>query len=195
MAQILYFALSRKREFLADAGAVRLTRYPEGLASALEKIAGSKTPMQTANKVTAPMYISSPFRGQKASLFSTHPSAEQRIHVLRAMMHGANFQDYDQAYRSVTGKSGVIPASALKDSESSPTRQADTRSEPMPPAAAKAQERIRFGDFLRQQRACLYHLPLRGQAETAAEPANQQSTMPTVQDRAHCQPILKRELP
>jgi len=67
------------------------------------------------------------------------------------MMHGANFQDYDQAYRSVTGKSGVIPASALKDSEAIPTRQADTRSEPKPQAAAKAQERLRFGDFLRQQ--------------------------------------------
>ncbi|MEN6309009.1 MAG: M48 family metallopeptidase, partial [Anaerohalosphaeraceae bacterium] len=151
MAQILYFALSRKREFLADAGAVRLTRYPEGLASALEKIAGSKTPMQAANKVTAPMYISSPFRGKQASLFSTHPSAEQRIHVLRAMMQGANYQDYDQAYRSVTGKAGVIPASALTDSESIPTRQADTRSGPQPQAAAKAEQRIRFGDFIRQQ--------------------------------------------
>ncbi|HML75589.1 MAG TPA: M48 family metallopeptidase [Anaerohalosphaeraceae bacterium] len=151
MAQILYFALSRKREFLADAGAVRLTRYPEGLASALEKISGSKIPMETANKVTAPMYISSPFRGAKANLFSTHPSAQQRIHVLRAMMHGANYQDYDQAYRSVTGKSGVIPAAALKESEAIPTRQADTRSEPQPQPAAKAQQRILFGDFIRKQ--------------------------------------------
>lgn len=151
MAQILYFALSRKREFLADAGAVRLTRYPEGLASALEKIAGSRIPMETANKVTAPMYIASPFRGRQASLFSTHPAPEERIRILRAMMHGANYQDYDQAYRSVTGKSGIIPASALNHSESIPTRQADIRSQPQSQATDKAQQRIRLGDFIRQQ--------------------------------------------
>src|SRR3990172_5473377 len=56
-AQLLYFAISRKREYLADASAVRFTRYPEGLASALEKISQSNIDLQTANKVTAPMYI------------------------------------------------------------------------------------------------------------------------------------------
>ena len=63
MAYLLYFALSRRREYLADAGAARLTRYPEGLAGALEKIANDKSPqLATVNKVTAPMYIVNPFK-------------------------------------------------------------------------------------------------------------------------------------
>ncbi len=63
MTQLLYFALSRRREYLADAGAVRLTRYPEGLASALEKIANDRAPqLASANKVTAPMFIVNPFK-------------------------------------------------------------------------------------------------------------------------------------
>ena len=67
MARLLYFALSRRREYLADAGAARLTRYPEGLASALEKIATDPAPqLAAANDATAPMYIVNPFkkRGQ-----------------------------------------------------------------------------------------------------------------------------------
>lgn len=115
-SQILYFALSRKREYLADAGAVRLTRYPEGLASALEKIGGSTISMESANKVTAPMYIANPFRGAKAmSLFSTHPPIEERVRILRNMSHGAAFKDYNAAYDQVTHRGGVIPASALKE--------------------------------------------------------------------------------
>jgi len=74
LTQLLYFALSRKREYLADAGGVRLTRYPEGLAGALEKISGTNINMEAANKVTAPMYIANPFRGKKMmNLYSTHP--------------------------------------------------------------------------------------------------------------------------
>lgn len=115
-AQVLYFSLSRKREYLADAGAVRLTRYPEGLASALEKISGSKVPMETANKVTAPMYIASPFLGKKSmNLFSTHPPIEERIRILRNMSHGAALVDYEKSYEAVTNRAGMIPPSALRD--------------------------------------------------------------------------------
>ncbi len=118
MAQLLYFALSRRREYLADAGAVRLTRYPEGLASALEKIAGDRTPLEAANNVTAPMYISMPFKGRKAAhLHSTHPPIEERIRVLRNMSRGASFKDYSDSYSQTVGKASIVPPSAVKAAE------------------------------------------------------------------------------
>lgn len=89
-AQLIQLAISRKREFLADASGALLTRYPEGLASALEKISGYGRPMQNVNRATAHMFIASPFGGaglgkKAASLFMTHPPAEQRIKILRDM--------------------------------------------------------------------------------------------------------------
>jgi heat shock protein HtpX len=89
MAQMLKFALSRQREYLADASAALLTRYPEGLARALEKIKADTTPLKKANTATAHLYIESPLedrRGSKiANLFSTHPPTEERIRRLRGM--------------------------------------------------------------------------------------------------------------
>ncbi len=119
MAQLLYFALSRRREYLADAGAARLTRYPEGLANALEKIAGDRSPqLKTANKVTAPMYIVNPFKKAGAmklsDLTSTHPPISQRIKILRNMSQGASFKHYSDAFAATTGqKKTVVPAAAL----------------------------------------------------------------------------------
>jgi heat shock protein HtpX len=115
MAQLIYFAISRKREYLADASAALYTRNPEGLASALEKLGTSTGQLKSANKATAPMYIVNPFRkkGMKASdLSSTHPPISERIRILRAMA-GASFIDYDQAYRQVHRGEGVIPAASL----------------------------------------------------------------------------------
>jgi heat shock protein HtpX len=149
LVQILYFALSRKREYMADAGAVRLTRYPEGLANALEKIAGSPLPVAAANKATAPMYIASPFRGTQLSLFSTHPPVNERIAVLRKMAYGSAYQNYDTAYRDVTGRAGVIPASALRETESVPNRTAASPTT-LESDLTKAQQHIRIGDFIRQ---------------------------------------------
>ena len=81
--QILYFSLSRRREYLADAGAVRLSRYPEGLASALEKISQNNKPLETANKVTAPMYISTPIKSKKGvNLYSPHRPIQKRMQNL-----------------------------------------------------------------------------------------------------------------
>jgi heat shock protein HtpX len=114
-AQLIYFAISRKREYLADASSALYTRYPEGLASALEKLAGSTEQLKSANQATAPMYIINPFRkkGLKASdLTSTHPPISERIRILRAMA-GASFNNYDQAYRQVHGGRGVISAASL----------------------------------------------------------------------------------
>ncbi|MFH0819072.1 MAG: M48 family metallopeptidase [Patescibacteria group bacterium] len=85
LAKIVQLAISRKREFLADGSAVLLTRYPEGLARALEKIKTQATPLTHANKATAHLYISSPF-AQKSffgNMFSTHPPIDERIAKLR----------------------------------------------------------------------------------------------------------------
>ena len=84
-AKLIQLAISRKREFLADADGVLLTRYPEGLASALEKISQAGIPMQHANSATAHLFISNPFGGagkKVAGLFSTHPPVEERIKAL-----------------------------------------------------------------------------------------------------------------
>jgi len=118
MAYLLYFALSRRREYLADAGAARLTRYPEGLASALEKIANDRSPQLAAvNKVTAPMYIVNPFKKKKAvklsDLTSTHPPISERIRILRNMTHGASFKDYSDSFTKVTHNKTVVPPTAL----------------------------------------------------------------------------------
>jgi heat shock protein HtpX len=118
MAYLLYFALSRRREYLADAGSARLTRYPEGLASALEKIANDTSPqLATVNKVTAPMYIVNPFKkaaGMKLSdLTSTHPPISERIKILRSMSSGASFKDYSDSYSKITHRKTVIPPAAL----------------------------------------------------------------------------------
>ena len=84
-AKLIQLAISRKREFLADASGALLTRYPDGLASALEKISDAHIPMRNANTATAHLYISNPFgvTGKKvSSLFSTHPSVEDRVNAL-----------------------------------------------------------------------------------------------------------------
>lgn len=131
-AYLLYFALSRRREYLADAGAARLTRYPEGLASALEKIAGDPSPqLAVANKVTAPMYIANPFKrkGQRrlSDLTSTHPPISERIKILRNMSQGASFKEYSKAYTAVTHAPTVVPAAAAAAKEDVALRQADVR--------------------------------------------------------------------
>ena len=101
IAMLIQLAISRKREYLADASGALLTRYPEGLASALEKISSDTEPLEAANKATAHLYIADPFHsdtpamrlksgnspGWLAGLFNTHPPAAERIRRLRGM-HG-----------------------------------------------------------------------------------------------------------
>ena len=91
-AQMIQMAISRKREYLADASGALLTRYPEGLASALEKIHAYAQPMRRANNATAHLFIADPFGGDSRSfrqkisgLFQTHPPAADRIRILRNM--------------------------------------------------------------------------------------------------------------
>lgn len=91
VATLIQLAISRKREFLADADGALLTRYPEGLARALEKISGDTEPLEVANKATAHMYIVNPLKGDGngrswfVNMFSTHPPIEERVAALRGM--------------------------------------------------------------------------------------------------------------
>jgi heat shock protein HtpX len=88
IAQLIRMAVSRKREFLADANGAFLTRYPPGLASALKKLAADKEPLEAANKATAHLYIINPLKGAKGAvnkLFSTHPPTEERVAALDKM--------------------------------------------------------------------------------------------------------------
>ena len=153
MAYLLYFALSRKREYLADAGAARLTRYPEGLASALGKIANDKSPqLVSVNKVTAPMYIINPFKKKGkavklSDLSSTHPPISERIKILRNMTHGASFKDYSDSYGKIvhTNKTPIFASVLTK--EDIALRQASV--------GAKRQERLgkqvhQIGDIMRK---------------------------------------------
>jgi len=87
IANIIKLAISRKREYLADASGALLTRYPEGLASALEKISKSHVPFEKASTATAHLFISNPFQKKSfTKLFSTHPPIEDRVNKLRGMI-------------------------------------------------------------------------------------------------------------
>lgn len=90
VATVIRLAVSRRREFLADASSALLTRYPDGLANALEKIARDDVPLRYAHNGTAHLFISNPFKGKTgknwfAKLFMTHPPLEERIKILRGM--------------------------------------------------------------------------------------------------------------
>lgn len=89
-AQLIKLAISRKREFLADASGALLTRYPEGLARALEKISADPHPLKTASDATSHLFVVSPFRGKEKTswlhkVFATHPPVEERVRALRGM--------------------------------------------------------------------------------------------------------------
>jgi heat shock protein HtpX len=91
VAYMMQFTISRKREFAADADGALLTRYPEGLARALEKISSDPEPLEVANRATAHLYITSPLKGRDgkltwfAKLMATHPPVEERINKLRGI--------------------------------------------------------------------------------------------------------------
>lgn len=93
LAYMIRFAMSRQREFLADAGAVELTRYPQGMISALEKLGGCREPLEVANRATAHLYIVNPLKNamkgqghELSSVFRTHPPLHDRIERLQALI-------------------------------------------------------------------------------------------------------------
>lgn len=109
LAQMIYFACSRRREYLADASAARFTRYPEGLASALEKLSVAQVRRQEVNRVLAPMYIVSPMPVAAAiGLYSTHPPVDDRVKILRGMAGGAAYTDYEAAFKKIVGRGACI---------------------------------------------------------------------------------------
>ncbi len=124
LAQLLYFACSRRREYLADAGSAVYTRYPEGLASALEIISGNPGGKESVSRALAPMYIINPLQGARAfsSLTSTHPPVEERIRILRSMGGGASYTAYAAAANTIgSGKAVNIPAEALSAEQGAQT--------------------------------------------------------------------------
>ena len=156
LAQLLYFACSRRREYLADACAARFTRYPEGLASALEKIAGNMTKMKDVNRVTAPMYIINPLQGRSmASLFSTHPATEDRIKVLRGMDGGSGYGQYERAFERVSGGK-LLSGDTVKQADDAAIRAPSAGEEAG--ALTKTREAVdvlhRMGGYLFLQCAC-----------------------------------------
>jgi len=155
MAQLIYFAISRKREYLADASSALYTRYPDGLASALEKLGASTGQLKSANQATAPMYIVNPFRkqGRAASdLTSTHPPISERIRILHAMAGGASYADYDKAYQQVhKGGAGVMPATALAGAGAVGLRAAQPELVLKEPEPSRVERTREVGDLLWQK--------------------------------------------
>ncbi|MFQ5807423.1 MAG: M48 family metallopeptidase [Phycisphaerae bacterium] len=158
VAQLLYFACSRRREYLADASAARFTRYPEGLASALERIskrASAKAKAESKpNRVMAPMYIVNPLQAKAAfSLTSTHPPTEKRVQILRSMGGQAGFVAYEAAYRKAMGaQRGCLGARTLEGADAVATRPPTPEPEKKQQAVARAREVTdlldRMADFL-----------------------------------------------
>jgi heat shock protein HtpX len=143
-ARLIYLAISRKREYLADASAAQFTRYPEGLASALEKIADVGIPLESANKATAPMYIVNPFAGKGmafAGWTSTHPPIEERINILRSMGGFADYRAYQRSFAKIRGKpTAIIPSSGIRGTKQLEARGPSTDLEPEKSKKATARE-------------------------------------------------------
>ena len=151
-ARLIYFAISRKREYLADASSALYTRYPEGLASALEKIGGSTVQLKSANQATAPMYIANPFRQKgkaAADLTSTHPPLSERIRILRSMAGGASLGDYDNAYQQVhQGGRGVFAPSTIIATGAVGLRAAGTEAVSVEPEPSKLERTREVTDLM-----------------------------------------------
>lgn len=125
LARLIYFACSRRREYLADASSARFTRYPEGLASALEKMgAFYRRGRGTPHRVLAPLYIVNPMTALAATgLLSTHPPTEERILILRSMGGGVGYVDYETAFRKILGGSVIGTRTLSVEGASLPARR------------------------------------------------------------------------
>ncbi len=147
--QLLYFALSRRREYLADGCGALFTRYPEGLASALEKISANPGLKEKKNRVMAPMYIVNPLQESRAAgLTSTHPPTADRIRILRSMA-GASLAEYEAAYGEAT-KHSIVPKSALETSRPIGIRPPWKEEKPEVPEPQPREKVRQTGDLLRK---------------------------------------------
>lgn len=140
-ARLLWLACSRRREYLADATSARLTRYPQGLAAALEKIAagaGAESKL-AANRSLAPLYIENPLH--LSGLFSTHPPIQERIDILRAMSGDAGLAGYQAAFEKVNGKPVMSPRTVEK-TEPAPIRTAGPERNAAAASIARSREAL-----------------------------------------------------
>lgn len=144
IAQMIFYASSRTREYLADAYSAVFTRYPEGLASALEKISSSKVSLKSASRATAPLYIVNPIlklNSVDENWQSTHPPTAKRIQILRAISGATGLDEYNTAFCKVSGKNdggiggqavGVIPFDSIEeDFNHQEIRKASAVSDPL----------------------------------------------------------------
>jgi len=154
MIRLLYFACSRRREYLADASGAQFTRYPEGLASALEKISAAGVHPAFATQTTAPMFIVNPFSATEegSSLFATHPPAVERIRILRGM-GGASFRDYEEAFQRIKSR-GVIGAQSLQAEHAQTIREPSSEEEPFESQRAIHNLSYRLHGYLPIQCTC-----------------------------------------
>ncbi|MEX2016431.1 MAG: M48 family metalloprotease, partial [Candidatus Hydrogenedentales bacterium] len=145
LARLIYLAVSRRREYLADASAAVYTRFPEGLASALEKLGRSIVPLERATKATAPMYIVNPFvSADLDSWSSTHPPLRERVRILRGIGGTVSYGAYQEAWNQVGHrKQDHIPKSALA------AAGASVRA-PHPEAKSQRDRMREAGDLLRK---------------------------------------------
>lgn len=150
IARVIYLAASRRREYLADAQSAVLTRYPEGLASALEVIESDSQQLSRINRTTAPMFICNPYKqGLSASgLMRTHPPTEERIRILRGMAGSASYAEYQRASESIGARAG-IPASALAAGGGATIREARPGARREPTKAQKKAQWRQATDALR----------------------------------------------
>lgn len=142
VAQLIYFAVSRRREYLADAGAAVYTRYPEGLASALEELSGQHERLERVSRATAPMFIVNPLRptGMSAmSLMATHPPTEDRIKVLRSIGGSVSYAEYQSALKGVDAGDAKMPKSLLEEG-AVPVRMGLVEDAPPAPNSTPVQE-------------------------------------------------------
>ncbi len=128
IARFIYLAISRRREYLADASGAQYSRYPEGLANALEKIGQSTQKVRTATEATAPMFFVNPLKVTArglAEFTATHPPLTERIRILRSMGGSADLKSYDEAFRKVSGRAvGVVPFGAAEEAGTTRARAA-----------------------------------------------------------------------
>ncbi len=145
LARLLYLACSRQREYLADASAARFTRYPAGLASALEKIsrpgiaAGMAGGKKTVNRALAPLFIVRPERAL-TGLFSTHPPTEERIRILRSMGGGAGYADYEKAWKGIHGGKPLLDGKTVEEGGTVQARQPTPEKNPKQEAVERTRE-------------------------------------------------------
>ena len=141
-ARLLYFAVSRRREYLADASSARFTRYPRGLASALEKIAGSQTGSRGRElRALAPLYIVNPLAAASTGLFASHPPTKRRVDILRSMAGGAGWVDYEKAYQKIVGdRTPCLNRDTLAAEATVAAREASATPEPRQEAMDRARD-------------------------------------------------------